>query len=34
MKWIFEYLKPLRKRITVGITIKVIGTVAELIIPF
>ena len=34
MKWIFEYLKPLRKRITVGITIKIIGTVAELIIPF
>ena len=34
MKWIFEYLKPLRLRITVGIIIKIIGTVAELIIPF
>ena len=34
MKWIFSYLKPLSRRISVGITIKVIGTVAELIIPF
>ena len=34
MKWIFEYLKPLRSRITLGTTIKIIGTVAELIIPF
>ncbi len=34
MSWIFTYLKPLRKRIAKGITIKVIGTVAELIIPF
>ncbi len=34
MKWIFTYLKPLRSRITAGTTIKVIGTVAELIIPF
>ena len=34
MKWVFRYLKPLRSRITVGITIKTIGTVSELIIPF
>ena len=34
MKWVFEYLKPLRKRIAVGITIKIIGTMAELMIPF
>lgn len=34
MKWFFTYLKPLRSRITAGITVKVIGTVAELIIPF
>ena len=34
MKWIFTFLKPLRSRITVGTTIKIIGTVAELIIPF
>ena len=34
MNWIFTFLKPLRPRITVGITIKIIGTVAELIIPF
>lgn len=34
MNWIFRFLKPLRSRITVGITIKIIGTVAELIIPF
>ena len=34
MKWIFEYLKPLRSRIAVGITIKTIGTLAELFIPF
>lgn len=34
MKWIFSYLKPLSRRISVGITIKVIGTAAELIIPF
>ena len=29
-----EYLKPLKKRITVGITIKIIGTLAELMIPY
>ena len=34
MKWVFSYLKPLRKRITVGITIKIIGTLSELLIPF
>ena len=34
MKWVFTYLKPLRKRITYGTTVKIIGTVAELIIPF
>ena len=34
MKWIFSYLKPLSKRITLGITVKIIGTVAVLLIPF
>lgn len=34
MKWVLEFLKPLRSRIAVGIIIKIIGTVAELIIPF
>ena len=34
MKWALNYLKPLRHRITVGISIKIVGTVAELIIPF
>ena len=34
MKWVFKYLKPLRTRIAVGITIKILGTVAELMIPF
>lgn len=34
MKWIFEFLKPLRSRIAVGTIIKIIGTVSELIIPF
>ncbi len=34
MKWVFTYLKPLVSRISAGITIKIIGTVAELIIPF
>ena len=34
MKWVFKYLKPLRSRIAVGITIKISGTVAELMIPF
>ena len=34
MKWVLEYLKPLGKRISAGITVKVIGTLAELMIPF
>ena len=34
MKWVLSYLKPLRSRITVGILVKTLGTVAELIIPF
>lgn len=34
MNWIFTFLKPLRKRITVGIAVKVVGTVVELFIPF
>ena len=34
MKWVFTYLKPLRARIAAGISIKVIGTLAELMIPF
>ena len=34
MKWVFKFLKPLSSRIAVGTTIKTIGTVAELLIPF
>ncbi|MBR2013549.1 MAG: ABC transporter ATP-binding protein, partial [Clostridia bacterium] len=34
MKWVLSYLKPLLRRIAAGTTIKMIGTVAELIIPF
>ncbi len=34
MKWIFNFLKPLRSRIIIGTIVKIIGTVAELIIPF
>ncbi len=34
MKWVFSYLKPLKARISLGITVKIIGTLAELIIPF
>ncbi len=34
MKWVFGYLKPLAARIAGGTTIKVIGTLAELMIPF
>ncbi len=34
MKWVFTYIKPLTARIARGITIKIIGTVAELYIPF
>ena len=33
MGWVFAYLKPLRKRLTIGIGIKVIATLAELMIP-
>ena len=29
MKWVFKFLKPLSKRITAGITIKVVGTIAD-----
>ena len=34
MKWIFTYLKPLKLRICGGIFVKIVGTVAELFIPF
>jgi len=34
MRWIFKYLKPLASRITAGICVKIIGTLAELMIPF
>ncbi|MBR3811509.1 MAG: ABC transporter ATP-binding protein [Agathobacter sp.] len=34
MKWIFKYLSPMKTRIAVGTCIKIIGTVAELLIPF
>lgn len=34
MKWVFSYLKPLTGRICGGITVKIIGTLAELLIPF
>ena len=34
MNWIVTYLKPLKSRIAKGISIKIIGTVAELLIPF
>lgn len=34
MKWVFKYLAPMRARIAVGTTIKIIGTLAELMIPF
>ena len=34
MKWVFTYLKPLRARITLGTFIKIIATLAELMIPF
>ena len=34
MKWIFTHLKPLRARIAKGVTLKFIGTLAELFIPF
>ncbi len=34
MKWVFSYLRPLTGRLTAGVIVKIIGTVAELIIPF
>ena len=34
MKWILKHLSPLRSRILVGTSIKIIGTLAELMIPF
>ena len=34
MKWVFTYLKPLVARIALGTSIKVTGTLAELMIPF
>ncbi len=34
MKWVFKYLAPLRSRITAGTFIKIIATLAELMIPF
>lgn len=34
MKWVFTYLKPLASRISAGILVKIVGTIAELIIPF
>ncbi len=34
MKWVFTYLKPLVSRITAGISVKIIGTLAELMIPY
>ena len=34
MNWIVTYLKPLKIRIAKGISIKIMGTVAELLIPF
>ncbi|MBO7310210.1 MAG: ABC transporter ATP-binding protein [Clostridia bacterium] len=34
MKWLFTYFKPLRTRIMVGTSIKIIGTLSELMIPF
>ena len=34
MKWVITYLKPLWSRITVGISIKTLGTLSELMIPY
>lgn len=34
MKWVLTYIKPLGSRIARGVTVKMIGTVAELFIPF
>lgn len=34
MKWMLEYLSPLKGRIALGLTVKMLGTVSELFIPF
>lgn len=34
MKWILTYIKPLKIRLIKGISVKIVGTVAELVIPF
>ena len=34
MKRILSYLKPFKKRMAAGLTVKVVGTVAELLLPF
>ena len=34
MKWVFSYLRPLTARITAGISVKMVGTLAELFIPY
>jgi len=34
MKWVLTYLRPLRSRIAVGTSVKIIGTLTELMIPF
>ena len=34
MKWIFKYLSPLGSRIAAGISVKIVATLAELMIPF
>ena len=34
MRWALAHLRPLRRRIAVGVTVKIIGTLAELFIPF
>ncbi len=34
MKWVLSYLKPLIRRIAAGTAVKIIGTIAELFIPF
>ena len=34
MRWVLSYLRPLASRIAVGVFIKTVGTLAELIIPF
>ena len=34
MKWVLTYIKPLRIRMLKGISVKIIGTLAELFIPF